>query len=368
MANGDSTSLVGFTDFLNTDELGKVDLTAMEQKIMNRIENTVKKVEKDNLLEEFERSMKNIIDEPKDLDEVSSKGSQRSSKSSRRSDKHKQKYSIQDIKHRPKYHSSSSSASVSDSGSGSSGSGSYTGSSSYYTGSSSYYTGSESGSSRRSSRYSKKSYKDHDLANLTEEERKRRIAENALKGISGDYGATTELTEISEQEQKISLLSEIDELRNILREEGVKIDNIPVVSVAESLREIRSNKQFLVFKIEMHRCRGFAEDFIIMGSKVMEIAFDGKKEYFGYKPNLDGWSDTVAVKLRRLRYESTSLVSGFIKENNISPLMRIIMELAPSMFLHSSLKSKQSGDSLYDKKAAMQNDYQRMAAIDAADD
>ncbi len=58
------------------------------------------------------------------------------------------------------------------------------------------------------------------------------------------------------------------------------------------------------------------------------------------KPDLTGYSDTVKVKLRRLKYETSTIASTIMEQYDISPLTRIVLELVPGMFIHSTLRKK----------------------------
>ena len=78
----------------------------------------------------------------------------------------------------------------------------------------------------------------------------------------------------------------------------------------------------------------------LFNSKRSKFLFDGKKEYFGLQPDLLGWSETVKVKLRRLKFETSEIVSNTIRKRNISSGARLAMELLPSMFLYSRSKKQ----------------------------
>ena len=76
----------------------------------------------------------------------------------------------------------------------------------------------------------------------------------------------------------------------------------------------------------------------------MEYLCDGDKEWFGRKPDLTGWSSTVSVKLRRMRYETSTLVQDTLQNYPMSSLQRLLLELLPSMFLYSRDKKLQAHD------------------------
>ena len=86
--------------------------------------------------------------------------------------------------------------------------------------------------------------------------------------------------------------------------------------------------------------------------------FDGKKDWLGRKPDLTGWSDTVKVKLRRMRYETSTFVQEVMQEYNMSAGTRLALELLPSMFLYSRSRRLTRNDNLVsdsDYKDAISN-------------
>ena len=79
---------------------------------------------------------------------------------------------------------------------------------------------------------------------------------------------------------------------------------------------------------------------ILVGTEFVEWAFDGEREYMGYKPDMSGWSDTVKIKLKRMRLESASFVSGVMQNYQMSSGMSIFSQLAISAVLYSVTKRK----------------------------
>jgi hypothetical protein len=90
----------------------------------------------------------------------------------------------------------------------------------------------------------------------------------------------------------------------------------------------------------------------------LENVFDGKREVLGSKIDLTGYSDTVKVKLRRMRYDTSNFVSGIMQGYNISSGWRIMLELVPSLFLYSRNRRLTGKDNLISDenyKKAMQD-------------
>ena len=74
--------------------------------------------------------------------------------------------------------------------------------------------------------------------------------------------------------------------------------------------------------------------------------FDGQKEYMGRQPDLRGWSATVNIKLRRMRYDTSTFVSEVMQDYNLGHGTRIMLDLLPSLFLYCKMKKTQNNDNL----------------------
>ena len=83
---------------------------------------------------------------------------------------------------------------------------------------------------------------------------------------------------------------------------------------------------------------------------VVEHVFDGKKEYFGYRPNMEGWSDTVKIKLRQMKPQTSKVVSGLVQNYKISETSSIIFQLFLSGVLYSQTRRKESDEEKYGRK------------------
>lgn len=187
--------------------------------------------------------------------------------------------------------------------------------------------------------------RDYDDELRTEEQRKSFVAQRALNDIkrTGDF----DLQKESEEEEKIHLLAEIDMLLDILKEEEISVVNIKIPDKQSSLQDIVKAHHILRLKNDHNRSRVLADETLLAAANVLEHVFDGKRVIFGRRPDLTGWSSTVNVKLRRMRFDTSSFVNNIMRKNNFGPGMRLALELIPSMFLHSKLRKKNYGDDLY---------------------
>ena len=65
-----------------------------------------------------------------------------------------------------------------------------------------------------------------------------------------------------------------------------------------------------MLKSNRNRYSGLGEEFILAIAGGLEILCDGKREFLGVKPNLVGYSDVVKVKLRRVKNDTSQIVSN----------------------------------------------------------
>lgn len=144
-------------------------------------------------------------------------------------------------------------------------------------------------------------------------------------------------------DEKHHLLDQIDTLRNILEEDDVDISHIPEVDGQSTLIDIKNAHKMLIKKNDSRRCSSMAEEGVLMVAYALEDVFDGKRTFFGrFKPNLTGWHTTAQSKLRRMRFETSNIVSSAIQTYGIGNMGRIGLELVPSMIIYSKRKQASS--------------------------
>jgi hypothetical protein len=145
-----------------------------------------------------------------------------------------------------------------------------------------------------------------------------------------------EMDEEQEAFEKETALEEIESLRETLASDGVDVSRIETVSAGDSLEKIARVRRKLVAKDNTARATTFMEEIILLGVYQLEDTFDGKTEWFGhYKPDLTGWSDTVKIKLKRMRPETAGIVNKIMRDYQITGITRVLMEIIPSMFMHT---------------------------------
>jgi hypothetical protein len=148
------------------------------------------------------------------------------------------------------------------------------------------------------------------------------------------------------EDEKADMLADIELLLSALDADGVNIERFESQKPGQgaSYKEVQAFCRMLQKKVDRNRGSAIVEEIIIFGTSLLEDIFDGKTEYFGYKPDLTGYSNTARTKMRRLRPESSVLASSVLQSNSMGPGMRLALELIPSMVLHSRARKQQHGE------------------------
>jgi hypothetical protein len=197
------------------------------------------------------------------------------------------------------------------------------------------------------SSWSAKNPEDPYLLNMTNEEKKQKHINKVLSKIDDSNKYELNLIHQEEEEDEMArIFEQIDLLRSNLETEGIDLSRIPEINTNTSKKDAKAILKILQIKNDRLRYCDLFEEGILVFANGLEKAFDGKKEWFGHKPDLVGWSDTVKIKLRRLRVDTSSFVSNIMKGHNVNSGWRIIMELLPSIFLYSRERRVKSGDNL----------------------
>lgn len=187
---------------------------------------------------------------------------------------------------------------------------------------------------------------DNQLQYMTLEQKKQNYVDNVLRDIHDDKDLEFDIDKEREEDDKNSLLEQIDMLRITLEDDGVDLSNIPKIGKNNTFSEIQNIYKILKLKNDRNRYCSFAEELILSGAYGLEFLFDGEKEWFGRRPDLVGWSNTCRLKLRRCRFQTSTLVKEFMQEYNMSPAMQLMIELIPSMFLYSRQKKLANNDNI----------------------
>ena len=185
------------------------------------------------------------------------------------------------------------------------------------------------------------------LNNMTDEQRKQQHISSVLSSMDNKTkDDTIFLQQEDEEDEMVRMLEQIDLLKSNLEAEGVDISRIPEITATSSPKEASRILKILQIKNDRSRYCDMFEEGILAVAYGVENMFDGKKEWFGTKIDLVGWPETVKVKLRRMRYDTSSFVSEVMKGYSISHGWRIIFELLPSLFLYSRQRRTNTNDNL----------------------
>lgn len=200
--------------------------------------------------------------------------------------------------------------------------------------------------------------RDEQLSRMTDEERKQEHLSKVLGNMEHNTDDSTFIQQEDEEDEMAKIMEQIDLLKTNLGNEGVNLDRIPDVNTNTSKKEARSILKILQIKNDRLRYCDFFEEGILAVAYGLEGVFNGNREIFGSKIDLTGYSDTVKVKLRRMRYDTSNFVSSVMQGYNISSGWRIVLELIPSLFLYSRDRRLKANDNLISDdayKKAMQD-------------
>lgn len=187
--------------------------------------------------------------------------------------------------------------------------------------------------------------RDPQINRMTIEEKRQNKINKVLNNLDNNNDDAEYIDEEDEEDEIAKYLEQIDELRSVLEDSRIDTSKIPDVDANSSLRAIKTTFKRLQKKNDNNRCCVFFNELLMMLGYYVESHFDGQTEYFGSKPDLTGWPDTLKSKLYRMRFDTSSIVSDSIGQLNIGPVARIVAELGPSMYLHTR-ERKQTKDNL----------------------
>jgi hypothetical protein len=184
---------------------------------------------------------------------------------------------------------------------------------------------------------------------LTQEQTNQKIVDKVLNFSNENENDqfNFNIDDENREDMKLTLLEKIDNLIEELEDDGVNLDKIPKVDYTSNLEKIEYVAKLLMLKSNRNRYSGLGEEFILAIAGGLEILCDGKREFLGIKPNLVGYSDVVKVKLRRVKNDTSQIVSNVVEKYEMSPIMTLLIELIPGLFLHSRRRSSQVYDNLY---------------------
>jgi hypothetical protein len=189
-----------------------------------------------------------------------------------------------------------------------------------------------------------------DLYNYTQEQHRHQQLSSVMNNMAP--ATIFNIEKEKQEDSKTNMLEQIDSLWSILEEDGADLSRIPRPTRNTPYEEVDAILKLLIHKNDRTRYCSFAEECILLGAHGLEDLFNGKRTWFGrYNPDLTNWHKQVQVKLRRMRYDTSTLVSGVMQEFNIGSGTRIILELLPNMLMHAKRRKAQFGaDTIYNEQ------------------
>ena len=169
--------------------------------------------------------------------------------------------------------------------------------------------------------------------------------DEAIKAYSGNNENNVEID--NEDEIKAVLIENIDALKEELSKDNVDTSKIQEVSCDSNLDTIKKVHNVLRKKYDRTRCNTLGTEIILAGAQGLEYVLNGKNKWGPYSPDVTGWHNTIRPKLRRMRYETSELVSTVMNDYNIGPFTRIALELFPNLVLYSHMRREQHGRTNY---------------------
>lgn len=136
------------------------------------------------------------------------------------------------------------------------------------------------------------------------------------------------------EDDKEELLENCYLLREDLKDQKINVNNIPEPRPDMSREELEKIYRRLRIKNDRKRATSTAEEVIMLAAKGMGKIFNGKREIFGYVLDARGWDATVKGKFKRMKFDTSTWISGIMKDYTMSSGTRIAVELGPSFVLH----------------------------------
>lgn len=149
-------------------------------------------------------------------------------------------------------------------------------------------------------------------------------------------------------DDSIVMIEEIDELLDEL-EEGYptirkKFEHINVDSEKQT---IVNALKYLRRRYDRVRANTLGKEMILSAAQLLEFLFDGKRRYGPFCPDLTNWSNTIRPKVRRLQYETATVITDIMNDYKLGPWFKLGIELVPSAILYSRARKEQYGQKGY---------------------
>ena len=178
---------------------------------------------------------------------------------------------------------------------------------------------------------------------ITEEQEKRSHIGSVMSGIRKETRTTFGTDHERIQDSKANKVERIARLMSSLQSEGMDCSGINMPTIESSAEEINSTLEILRMKNDRSRYSSFAEEILVGGAELIGTVLDGERKIpiVGWQPDYTDYHNTVAVKMHRMRDETSQMVENITRKLDIGPCARIMMELVPSLVLYPHQQRKQ---------------------------
>jgi len=175
-----------------------------------------------------------------------------------------------------------------------------------------------------------------------------RHVDDVIHSLRSERTTATDQSGAFERESKMSKLEQISSLMNTLQEEGIGTNDVIAPTLGSSMSEIDDVLAVLILKNERNRMSTITEEFIGGAAEFLSTVLDGKTPIpvLGWCPDYTGYHSVVQVKLYRMRHETSQIVGNFLHGSTMSPGLRILMELMPSLLLYPRQNQRERGRSI----------------------
>jgi hypothetical protein len=167
----------------------------------------------------------------------------------------------------------------------------------------------------------------------TEEAMKSDRVSSALSSLS--INPDNYLSAEHENDEKLSLIEEINDLVSVFKEAGEDISSIRIPSIDDPIEIIRGTLHSLIIRNDRKRYGSLADDCIMLIATSVAQIFNGDREWFGFKPDLSGWPQHLRPKLRRMRHDTAQVTGSLLNNYHFGVGGRILLELVPSMITYA---------------------------------
>lgn len=143
------------------------------------------------------------------------------------------------------------------------------------------------------------------------------------------------------EDNKFELLEEIHNLKESIVEGGGRVDDIPEVTDEDSMEDIQKAYKKAKYRNNIQNYAETGGNLIMISAQALGKLFNGKRKVLGFQPNFSTWAEKcVRPKLRRIKPETTTMVSNAVEYFGISGGQRIVFELLPSLIVHGATQTE----------------------------